>query len=548
MVLVIIPARGGSKGIPRKNLRPLAGMPLIYYAINAALNAKTVDEVVVTTDDDEISLFAERFGAKVLRRPQELANDASTLDPVIVHAVKSTEDLQNKMYDIVVTIQPTSPLLKASDIDAALTNFSDPAVDTVISVVDDRHLCWGVNKGRPTPRYSNRVNRQQLPENYKETGAIIACSRSQIMTGTRIGKNVALHVMPHERSFDIDSIADLYLCEAMLTQKRIVFTVIGRPAVGMGHAFRVAMFAHELVQHEIIIVCKEDDKLAYNFIKNLNYQCHLVDRNVLLTSILELQPDLVINDILDTDFEYVSALKAEGISVINFEDLGPGSEEADLVINALYPHQVPSDRHLVGARYFSLRDEFLHLPNRSHCDNVRRVLITFGGTDENNLSAKTLSAILPKCETNDIIIDIVVGPGFLHHNEVYDIIQTSRYKGINYIAATTRISENMVIADLAFTSGGRTVFELSAVGVPTIVLCQNERETMHTFASSENGLINLGLCHSVSSQMIAETFSKVVHNTFLRETMHHKMKTVDLTGGKARVIGEISRILARAKK
>ena len=546
--LVVIPARGGSKGIPRKSLRPLGGKPMIYYAINAALQARSVDEVVVTTDDDEIALFASRFGAMVVKRPDRLANDVATLDPVIVHAVDVVESESGKTFDLVVTVQPTSPLVKSEDIDSALCLFDEPGVDTVLSVVDDRHLCWGVDGIKAVPRYLKRVNRQQLPANYKETGAIIACRRKQLKSGTRIGQNVALHEISHERSFDIDTFADLYLCEAMLTRSRLVFTVIGRPELGMGHAYRIALLAHELVRHELIIVCEAEDQLAYDYLSKLNYQILMVEKGKLLDRVIELQPALVVNDILDTDFEYIKALKSAGIRVVNFEDMGPGSAEADLVINALYSHQVSSGQHLVGPRYFCLRDEFLHLPEMPKKERMERVLLTFGGTDENNLSVKTLLSILPVCVAEDIEIDIVVGPGYPHTETLAAEVLASGFNKISYSSSVSNISDHMINADVAITSGGRTVFELAAIGVPTIVVCQNERETEHSFASNENGIINLGLCDQVSEQLIADTFAKVLQDNEFRQTLLAKIKAIDLSGGKARVIGEINGLLSGVRR
>lgn len=546
--IVVIPARGGSKGIPRKNLRPLAGMPMIYYAINASLKAKLVDRVVVTTDDDEIALFAERFGAISIRRPVSLANDVATLDPVIAHATKAAESELKESFNLVVTVQPTSPLVNSSDIDCVLSLFNDPTVDTALTVVEDRHLCWGFNGEVVVPKYSNRVNRQQLPENFKETGAVIACRRDQLSTGTRIGKKVALHVVPNERSFDIDSFSDLYLCESILNRKRVVFTVIGRQDFGMGHAYRVAILAHELVHHEIIIVCEDCDLLAYEYLTGLNYKVHMVVRGKMLDEIIELQPDLVINDILDTSLEYIQKIKSAGICVVNFEDMGLGSEKADLVVNALYPHQILSDNHLIGPRYFCLRDEFLHLPAMQEKNRVERVLLTFGGTDENNYSVKTFLAILPICKQEKIQIDIVVGPGFRHVEDLTAAIQSADYDGIEYTSSTTRISDHMINADIAITSAGRTIFELSAIGIPTIVLCQNEREVKHSFASFDNGIINLGYCHDFCGQLVGDTFKKVLFNKDLRLKMVSKMKKIDLRGGKARVIGEIKALLSMSQK
>ena len=171
-VVAIIPARGGSKGVPRKNLRPLLGKPLIAYSIGSSLEAKNVNRVVVSTEDEEIAMFAERFGAEVIMRPAELATDHATIDPVVQHAVCEAEKRWDEHYDIIVTVQVTSPLLCAEDIESVVAMFDDPSVDTVISVTDDRHLRWEERQGEIFPLYENRVNRQELPPTYRETGAI----------------------------------------------------------------------------------------------------------------------------------------------------------------------------------------------------------------------------------------------------------------------------------------------------------------------------------------------------------------------------------------
>src|SRR5690554_148529 len=123
--LVIIPARGGSKGIPRKNVRLMVGKPLICYSIENALNSRFDVDVVVSTDDEEIARLASSQGAKVIIRPTKLATDIVTLDPVINHAVVEIEKEKQIRYDVVITMQPTSPLLKKDTLDAAIEYFSE---------------------------------------------------------------------------------------------------------------------------------------------------------------------------------------------------------------------------------------------------------------------------------------------------------------------------------------------------------------------------------------------------------------------------------------
>ena len=163
-VLIVIPARGGSKGIPRKNLRALSGKPLIFYSVTTAQKSTFKPDVFVSSDDDEILAIAGKLGAHIHSRDQRLATDATTLDPVIYDAFKAAEQQMNTRYDVIVTLQPTSPLLQPSTLDKALSVlFKDRSIDTIISAVNDTHLTWTQEAGAFVPNYEKRVNRQYLP-------------------------------------------------------------------------------------------------------------------------------------------------------------------------------------------------------------------------------------------------------------------------------------------------------------------------------------------------------------------------------------------------
>ncbi len=542
-IIAVISARGGSKGIPRKNLRPMAGKPLITYSINACLKAESVSKVIVTTDDEEIALIASRFGAEVLMRPTSLADDKTTLDPVIAHAVENAGKPELGEWDIVLTVQPTSPLLTSNDIDQAMERFNDQDCDTVISVVDDRHLCWIIRNGKTVPAYQTRVNRQELPIRFKETGAIISCRMKVLEEGSRIGNSIALHEVEHETSFDIDSISDFYLCESLLQRKKIVFFVGGSSSVGMGHAYRAVMLANELVRNQIVFVVTDEDDLAEAYIAKHNYQVLCVPAKKVLQTITSLQPDLVINDILDTDEKYIKMLKASEIKVVNFEDMGPGINHADLVINALYPTKFPLSHVYNGADYFCLRDEFLYIDVPIPQKRVENVLLCFGGVDEGNLSCLVLAAIAPICKERNIGVTIVLGLGYSLQDKLDRLIETVALSNLEIIKGTSRMSDYMANADLAVTSGGRTVFELAALSVPTLVICQNERELTHKFASSENGVVNMGHRDSVDEEQIKATFSSVLLNKDMRDLMLEKANALDLTKGKKRVIDLIERLM-----
>jgi len=511
---------------------------MIYYAIEACKSCNALDEIYVSTDDPEIAMLSVRFGAKVVDRPGDLANDAATLDPVVHHAVEQIEKDLGVRFDVVVTVQATSPLVLPADIEAAVWKFRNPDIDTVLSVVDDRHLCWGVMDGRAFPLYKARVNRQSLPSNFRETGAVIACTRQQLESGTRVGSRVELLEIPYLRSFDIDSVADLLLCEGMLLRRRVVFVVVGYPEVGLGHAYRALMLAHELVSWDIHFVCQESSRLAAELIASHHYRLHVCTDEQLLDAVCALKPDVVVNDILDTSSEYVDALKRSGARVVNFEDMGTGSDSADLVVNALYALHSDNPNVLVGPRYFCLRDEFLYLPERSLRERVSRVLVTFGGVDESDITSRVVAKISVYCARNDIAVDVIVGPGYRHGNRLRDVVE--RADGfVNYIETTNRISDFMADADMAITSGGRTVLELAALQVPTIVICQNQRELTHEFAREENGVVNLGLCADLDFDRFLNEFELLVRSDKKRSEMRERAARLDLRQGKKRVIDAI---------
>jgi CMP-N-acetylneuraminic acid synthetase len=170
-VLVVIPARGGSKGIPRKNLRLLGGRPLIYYTITNALNSSYVTDVYVSSEDDEILALSQRFGAKIHRRDPAIADDRTTLDPVIYDTYMYAQNIEGKVYDLIVTLQPTSPLLKTISLDSAISRMlENDRIDTIISVKDATHLSWRKENGRFIPNYKERLNRQYLTPTFTETG------------------------------------------------------------------------------------------------------------------------------------------------------------------------------------------------------------------------------------------------------------------------------------------------------------------------------------------------------------------------------------------
>lgn len=550
-VLAVIPARGGSKGIPRKNLRPLAGKPLIFYSIRACQLAKGVTDVLVTTDDEEIALISQRFGAKIMLRPESLATDHITIDPVIIHAVNQLA-LDGKQYDYILTVQPTSPLIKAADIDAAIDTIkSDTTIDTLISAQEDRHLRWTNKENKFIPEYEKRVNRQQLPPSFKETGAILLCKTANLLSGSRVFGNIHLHITCPTISVDIDSQLDYMICNFILTRKRIVFSTIGNKTTGTGHVNRALLLANELVEYDIAFVISQTEDLAINQVRSKNYPTYICQPGQELETILSLDPQLIVNDVLDTSDTYITALKAKGLKVVNFEDLGQGSRIADATINALYEQSVSLPNIYSGPDYFCLRDEFIYTTPKNSKGTFESILVTFGGVDEGNLSAQTATSIeeiqakLGKC----IMTTIVTGIGYENEEQLRLLVSSFRYpERYKVITSTTRISDYMLAADLAITSAGRTVFELASLNVPMIVISQNEREETHTYAKNQSGIIHLGKRQNLEPMTLFNTLVNLAEHPEKLMSMSKSLSNLELKNGKRRVVSLIKNIVEGAQE
>lgn len=225
-IVAIIPARGGSKGIPLKNIKELAGKPLIAYTIEEALKSKMLDRIIVSTDHNEIARISRECGAEVpFKRPADISEDVPT-ELVLKHAIKYLEDVERYKPDIFVTLQPTSPLRKAKDIDEAVNKQIETNADSVVTVCEiDERPEWMVqikeDKVKPyVGKEIKLVARQELPELYKLNGAVFVSTRDLIMSEEKIvGGNMQVVIMEKERSVDIDTPIDFLIAEIIMKGK-----------------------------------------------------------------------------------------------------------------------------------------------------------------------------------------------------------------------------------------------------------------------------------------------------------------------------------------
>ena len=539
-LLAVIPARGGSKGIPRKNIRLMNGKPLISYAITTLLACKeSYDiDIVVSTEDEEISNISERYGAEVLMRPKELSEDDITLDPVVYYTLCMCEKNKNCIYDYVLTIQPTSPTLQVDTIKKAIQDCLAYHYDSLLSVKNDRHLAWIKKEQQFVPVYSKRLNRQQLPDYYREVGAFLISKRSCVKPNTRIGKHIGIFEVSENEGIDIDNEGDWFICEAILKRKKIYFRTNGEETLGMGHIYRCLSLADNLMGHEITFFTDYEKQLGVERLLTSNYSVITIQTEKdFFDFIKQYPPDIVINDILNTDKHYMEQLRHLVPRIINFEDKGEGTQYADVVINALYENkniQSSNKNFYNGIQYFFIRNEFLEeTPNQFH-EEVKNIIFLFGGSDPSNLTQKcydicysTLYSKYPNIEFH-----FITGFGYPYKNR----LQSDAKKHIFIHNDVKRVSAYLAKADLAVTSQGRTIYELACMGVPAIVLAQNKRETTHIFASMQNGFINLGVGTQIETNMLENTIEWLIKTPKVRKEMREAQFDNDFRLGQKHVM------------
>ncbi len=275
-----------------------------------------------------------------------------------------------------------------------------------------------------------------------------------------------------------------------MQRRRLVFRVIGNSKVGMGHIFRAVTLAHELIDHDVTFFSDELSARAVKDVIGNAYLVEIINSASIVKSIIDSKPDMVINDILDTEVKDVVPLRQKGIKVLNFEDLGEGAQFADLVINELYDEpQIEGDNILWGRSHFFVRDEFSNAKPNQTVENVDSLLLVFGGVDQHDLSKKICDAIRVICKKKGIKIFVVTGPGYSGYERFRREVEGD--SAIDLTHATGVISRIMEKVQLAITSNGRTVYELAHMSIPAIVIPQHEREKTHSFACQENGFVQL---------------------------------------------------------
>lgn len=221
LTIAIIPARGGSKGVPRKNVLALAGKPLIAHSILDAQEAQFIKAIFVSTDDPEIAQISISYGAEVILRPPELASDVATSESALLHALDEIEK-SGIFPDMIVFLQCTSPLRTGTDIDQAIAQFKAEGADSLLSVSPSHTFLWEKLDGKA--RATNydpdqRPRRQDMKPQYTENGSIYIFKPWVLKElGNRLGGKISLFPMNELATWQIDSLTDFKIIDSLLSE------------------------------------------------------------------------------------------------------------------------------------------------------------------------------------------------------------------------------------------------------------------------------------------------------------------------------------------
>ena len=531
-IAAIIPARAGSKEIPNKNIRIVNGHPLVYYAIHNALSSKYITDVIVTTDSPEVRIIAEQLGAECKWRDAKLCEDSVGLDIVVYDALPA-----GKEWDYIITMQPTSPTLKVEMLDKAIQYAMDKDYDTVISAINAPSLSWRKEKDRICPNYEKRLNRQYLPPCYVETGAFFISKASVVTPSSRFGTKVGIFEIPKEQAVDIDTFQDMQIASAILEQPKVAIYANGNNTRGIGHVYRALELADEFfVRPDIYYDSNQTERSIFG---------RTTHNVVAVNGIAELfewckkrKYTIFINDILNTSLDYMYGLRSvlPDAKIINFEDDGEGSLQADLVFNALYPDKQET-RIKGGEKYYISPKLFMFYEPIAIKERVQRVFICFGGADPKNYTDRLLSMIT-KREYSEYEFTVVLGKA---KNNVEALLTYNRYPNIQVYYDAGNMPELMSDCDIGITSRGRTGYELAILGIPVIVMAQNEREEKHSFVSNENGFTYIGL--NPPDEVIESTLKMYLEmSKESRQRYQTMLLRHDLRSGRKRVMNLINNI------
>jgi len=321
----------------------------------------------------------------------------------------------------------------------------------------------------------------------------------------------------------------------LVEKRKILVQVTANKKIGLGHVYNILTILPHFKKDEILVVMNKKNSLGNNKFKSKSYKVKLCRNQFeLFTLIKKFSPNIIINDILNTKKSDIQKLQKMNCFVVNFEDLGTGSEYANLVFNPIY-YQKSTSTKFFGEKYACIRDEFRKKRIKSP---KKSIVITFGGVDPRKLTLRLLKILQKRRPKYKIFV--IIGNEFSHQKQVFAIIKKLKQDGLNIkeVEKSDTISQFIDDSMFAITANGRTVFEVAARYVPIITISANLREESHAFPKRKKIGYHLGLHSKVTDQKILGSIKKM-ENTHNRKKFYAELHRIDLSNSIFNVIDKI---------
>ena len=555
-IIAVVPARGGDHEVPYLNIKKLGGIPLVAHTLLEAKKSRYIDRVIVSTDDDQVARVAEEYGGEVpFRRPPALASDIPEIKVVIEHAVREVEKLESVRFDLIVTLQATSPFRTGEQIDQAIDTLLLDDLDAVISVKEIRALTWRTVAGKLQPLYRRAGRRDELEPIYEEDGAVRVVRREVLDSEERLGKRIGHVLMDRMSALTVHDIYDFWLAEKLERLPRILFRVDGGGTMGMGHVYRsiaVAQALRSVSRADICFLMSADFAEGVQHVSNSGYAVRVIPKGndvtgPILEAIQDHSPNIIVNDRPRLDENYLHALSGLGASTINLvdslDDIEKPNEIASVIIATMQDEQSDLDDYYGGPAFAILRDSFQDRIAKGFAvaEQGGQVVLTFGGSDPQGLTLKALQAL---DGLRELSVTIVVGAAFGYRRKLEELLSTLTLQP-KVLKNVEHMADILFEADLVICSGGMTVYEIAALGRPGIVICQNARELKRMERFVQYGtILHLGLGTEVGQETIAAAALELLTDPERRRAMSEAgAKLVDGKGAQ-----EVYDVMKKQKK
>ena len=529
--LIIILARKGTKNITRQNIRLVNGKPLIYYIIKKCQEINSAD-IFISTDSEEIKELSTLYGVNWINRPSELTKDKVTIEKIVYDSLIQLQK-KNINYKKCLVLNPHYLLIKKTTINKFLSKLSNK-IETI----------YGFEKDIET-EYNKIEKNQELKSiktNIVEKRKIVSFNCKSFLLEKKFKKSKYGIELKKSEKFSPNSYHEFGILENILGRKKILVRVDGSKTIGLGHIYNMLTILNQFRNEEILILMDKKKSLGKDKFKENLYKVKIISNQVeVFSEIKKFKPDIIFNDILNTDLKYMKKLRKEKIFLVNFEDMGEGRTCSDLIFNPIFSATKKLSNEHYGSEFACVRDEFRIFKRTKIRKKIEKISITLGGVDNNNNTFKIIEIINKNKILKDITINVILGFGFKHKEKLMNLIDSMKkenYK-IVIIEKTDFISKYILDSDFIIASNGRTIFEIASLKIPMISLSVNSRERQHSFVNETKTGYQINMLKTSIEKELVDVINNM-KKFEKRKIFLDNLEKIDLKNGIERVVHMIN--------